>query len=125
MNEYETEQLYQKIFSKDRIERWKSWKGNSPEKISLQERGDHPLAQIPKKKSRWNGGMTYGLGYKMVLVPDHPKSNRDGCPLCKTWDDPENLYVRCAGNRVAQSRHKSCHAKDVTERRHKKQIACL
>ena len=27
---------------------------------------------------RWNGGVTWGRGYKMILIKDHPKANKDG-----------------------------------------------
>lgn len=46
------------------------------------------------------------------------------CPLCKTWDAPENLYVRRDHNRFAQARHLHCHARDVANRKLKKLIAC-
>lgn len=78
MNETEANQRYQEIFSADRIERWKSWKRYCNTEGRLPEGCDHPLARIPEKKKCWKGGMKTEAGYRMVLVPDHPKALRTG-----------------------------------------------
>lgn len=47
------------------------------------------------------------------------------CPICKTWDAPENLYVRTAHNRFGQARHPACHAADVKRRAQEKAANAL
>jgi len=75
MNETEAQELYQKIFSSDRIERWESWKRYCNTEGRLPEGVDHPLARIPEKKRRWNGGMSIKDGYRRVMVGSHPASS--------------------------------------------------
>ena len=184
MNETESKELYQTIFSEDRIERWKVWERHGPEKEALPKGCTHPLAETPLEKHRWSGGVTYYCGYRRILVPSHPRAdvsryvsehilaveisigrflekeevvhhinenkldnrisnlmllknrrehnilhrrmralkecgNSDWlrCSLCKTWDSPENLYVRRGGNREAQARHRECRRKPVADNR--------
>lgn len=77
MNEYETEQLYQKIFSPDRIERWESWQRDGHTKSGMQASGDHPLAEISKTQWRWKSGVTvHGSGYRCVRLPSHPRAGK-------------------------------------------------
>jgi len=40
------------------------------------------------------------------------------CPLCKQWDDPQNLYVRLWKGRTL-GRHRKCHTEKEFSRRHK------
>lgn len=77
MNENETQQLYQSIFGKDRIERWEKWKGDGNTQAGVRPGSTHPLAEIPQTswtKLRWKTGITYFRGYRCVRIPRHPRA---------------------------------------------------
>lgn len=75
MNETEAQELYQKIFSPDRIERWQSWEGDGNTAPGVQASSTHPLAEVSKTKWRWKHGVTYYQGYRMIRIPDHPRAS--------------------------------------------------
>lgn len=75
MNETETQELYQRIFSPDRIERWQSWERNGNTAPGVQASSTHPLAEASKTKWRWKHGVTHTKGYRMVRIPDHPRGS--------------------------------------------------
>jgi hypothetical protein len=78
MHETEAHERYTQIFSTDRLERWESWKRYCNTEGHLPEGVDHPLAEVPKEKHRWTGGVTISDGYRMVLVPAHPRASEIG-----------------------------------------------
>lgn len=78
MNETEAQELYQKIFSPDRIERWQSWEGDGNTAPGVQASSAHPLAEVSETKWRWKHGVTYQGDYRMVRIPDHPRASVGG-----------------------------------------------
>lgn len=81
VNEKETAELYNSIFQKDWRERWARWKRNCDSPGSVPQGCDHPLAEVPQRKTRWIDGTSMTRGYRQIWRPSHPAATKLGYVL--------------------------------------------